>query len=62
MKKSDKKTKGYYYEVSEEAIREHMKLSPEQKLMWLREAQSFFNAATPPKSKKLHEKFRRGEI
>ena len=52
---------GFEYAVSDEAIREHRKLSAWDKLRWLRQANAFINRFASEKTKRLHEHFRRAK-
>ncbi len=54
--------KGFSYFVTDEQIREYMKLTTEEKLQWLEEANEFIEAASDEKTKEIREKFRRGKI
>jgi len=54
--------RGFTYWVSDDAIREHLKLSPLDKLRWLLEANAFIEKFAPPRTKRLHELFRSGKI
>lgn len=61
MKK--KKTEGgFEYAVSDEAIREHRKLSAWDKLRWLRQANAFIARFATEKTRRLHERFRSGTL
>lgn len=53
---------GYRYVVSWEQIRKYKALSPKEKLEWLEEANEFVNKFLPERSRRIQEKFRRGEI
>lgn len=50
-----------YYKTREE-IEAFRKKPVELKLQWLEAQMEFFHKAMPPKSKKIREKLRRGEI
>lgn len=54
--------KGYSYQVSEEKIRQYMKLPPEIKLHRLESMLRFNEQALDEKTKKIRETFRKGEI
>lgn len=54
--------KGFRYVVSEEKIREYLKLSPKRKLEWLEEINRFLYLCMPEEGKRIAEKFRTGEI
>jgi len=56
------KGKGFYYEVSDEAIREYRRLSAWDKLRWLMQANLFVEKFAPRKTKRLHELFRSAKI
>lgn len=53
---------GFRYILEEEQILKYLEVPIEQRLEWLEEANRFIFAATPPRNRKLWEKFRRGEI
>ena len=53
---------GFEYSVSDEALREHRKLSTWDKLRWLRQANAFIARFVPEKTKRLHERFRPGAL
>ena len=54
--------KGYYTYVTDEQIREYMKLTTEEKLEWLEEANNFIQAASSEKDNEIRDKFRKGLI
>ncbi|MBN2842730.1 MAG: hypothetical protein JXM68_06545 [Sedimentisphaerales bacterium] len=54
--------KGYSYFVTDEQIREYMKLTTAEKLEWLEEANEFIQAASDDKTREIRDKFRKGEI
>ncbi|MBI4369452.1 MAG: hypothetical protein HY547_04410 [Elusimicrobia bacterium] len=56
------KGKGFYYGVSEEALRDYQRLTPWEKLRWLLMAKRFVEKAVPLSSKRFHDAFRRGLI
>jgi len=56
------KTKGFSYTIEDEKIREYMKLSTEEKLMWLEEIIEFTQQALSAKEKEFREKLRSGEL
>ncbi|MEK7383706.1 MAG: hypothetical protein AAB262_10540 [Elusimicrobiota bacterium] len=53
---------GFSYEVSDEALREHRRLSTLDKLRWLRQANAFIARFATEKTKRLHERFRSGAL
>ncbi len=59
---SDPVRKGYGYHVTEEQLRKYSVLTPKQKLEWLEEVNEFTNKFASERAKRLHRKFRRGEI
>lgn len=62
MKKKLNDLKGYYYVVEKDKIREYMNIPPRSRLEWLEEANDFIWKATDSKTRKIREKFRRGEV
>lgn len=54
--------KGYGYHVTDEQIRKYRRLTPRQKLEWLEEANAFTEKFAPERARRLHKKFRNGEI
>lgn len=60
--KDEKVRGGYEYAVSDEALREHRKLSAWDKLRWLSRANAFIAKFAPEKAKLLHERFRSGAL
>ncbi|MEK7384040.1 MAG: hypothetical protein AAB262_12250 [Elusimicrobiota bacterium] len=60
--KANKTDCGFAYAVSDEALREHRKLSARDKLRWLRQANAFIARFAPEKTKRLHERFRSGSL
>lgn len=60
--KDEKTDGGFEYVVSDEALREHRKLSAWDKLRWLRQANAFIARFAPEKSKLLHARFRSGAL
>lgn len=56
------KTRGFYYAVSDEAIRDYRRLSAWDKLRWLRQAYLFVAKFAPAKAQRLHQRFRAGKI
>lgn len=59
---SESPEKGYTYYVTDEQIERYRRLTPEQKLNWLEEANGFTNKFLPERSRKLHRLFREGKI
>ena len=55
-------SRGFYYSLEDEKIKEYMKLSTEEKLKWLEEINSFTDMVLTPKEKKIRNKLRNGEI
>jgi hypothetical protein len=53
--------KGFKYSVDKEKLLAYMKLSTEEKLRWLYEANWFIRTFTTDKEKRIIEEFRRGE-
>lgn len=53
---------GYWYELSEGAIRRYLQIPPEERLEWLEEANRFLFEAQPLENRALWEKPRRGEV
>lgn len=53
---------GFEYSVSDEALREHRKLSARDKLRWLRRANAFVARFASDKTKRLHDRFRCGTL
>lgn len=51
---------GYSYTLTCEQIRKHLKLTPEQRLQWLEEANRFLYEAMDEKTRKIRDKFRAG--
>ncbi len=56
MKKKEKR--GFYYEVTEEQVREHQKRSVEEILLWLHNTNVFLNQVQNPDEKERMRKFR----
>lgn len=54
--------KGYTYYVTDEQIERYRRLTPEQKLNWLEEANAFINKFLPERSRQLQKMFREGKI
>ncbi len=54
--------KGYSYFVTDEQIREYMKLTSEEKLQWLEEANEFIQAASDERKIEVRNMFRKGEL
>lgn len=59
---SKKAKKGFEHHPTAEDIRSYRKLSAQDKLNWLEEANRFTSEALKGKTKKIWEQFRRGEI
>jgi len=53
---------GYRYTVDDEKIREYMKLTTEEKLLWLQEIVEFTEMALSDREKKFRRKLRSCEI
>lgn len=53
---------GYSYTVEDEKIKEYMKLTTEEKLIWLNEIVNFTNMVLSDKEKEFQKKLRRCEI
>lgn len=51
---------GIHYEVTGEQIREYRKLSPADRLRWLRAANEFLWRFTPPENRRIREALREG--
>ena len=60
--KDEKTDGGFEYAVSDEALREHRKLSAWDNLRWLRQANVFISRFATEKTKRLHERFRSGSL
>ncbi len=60
--KEEKTNGGFEYVVSDDALREHQKLSAWDKLRWLYQANAFIARFAPEKTKRLHERFRSGTL
>ena len=54
--------KGFYYHIDDEKIKEYKNLPDEMKLIWLDEIFKFTVMCDTEKTKKIREKFRKGEI
>lgn len=59
---SDTPEKGYTYYVTDDQIARYRRLTPEQKLNWLEEANAFINKFLPERSRQLQKMFREGKI
>lgn len=59
---SDTPEKGYTYYVTDDQIARYRRLTPEQKLDWLEEANAFINKFLPERSRRLQKMFREGKI
>lgn len=53
---------GYSYTIEDDKIKEYMKLSTEEKLLWLQEITEFTDMVLTDKEKVFREKLRRSEI
>lgn len=53
---------GYRYTVEDEKIKEYMKLTTEEKLIWLQEIVEFTNMVLTDKEKEFQRRLRRCEI
>ncbi|MBI3554621.1 MAG: hypothetical protein HY077_19175 [Elusimicrobia bacterium] len=60
--KNEKTDGGFEYSVTDDAIREHRKLSAWDKLRWLRQANAFISRFASEKAKRLQERFRSGDL
>ncbi len=56
------KLKGFDYEIDEKKIEEYKNLPDEMKLKWLDEIFKFTVMCETEETKKIREKFRKGEI
>jgi hypothetical protein len=54
--------KGYSYTIEDEKIIEYMKLTTEEKLIWLEEIVKFTNLVLNDSEKEFRQKLRDGEI
>ena len=54
--------KGVRFVITSEAIRDYLKLTPEERLAWLQEGIVLSYAALSPERLRIWQKFRRGEI
>lgn len=57
-----KRKLGFSYAYDEKTLEAYLALSLEDRLNWLEEANAFLYKYTPPKNRKIWNKFRRGEI
>jgi len=57
-----KKRTGSYYCLNEETIRKYMSLPAAMKLKWLEEANRFTRKVLTSKTRRIWQRFRRGEI
>jgi len=55
-------TKGFYYTLEDEKIREYMKLTTEEKLKWLEEINALTEMVLREKEKQFRNKLRSAEI
>jgi hypothetical protein len=53
-----KEENGFYYEVTEEQVREHQKRSIKEILLWLHETNVFLSQVQTPEEKERMKKFR----
>ena len=53
-----KQEKGFYYEVTEEQVREHCKRSIKEILNWLHETNIFLNKIQTPEEKQRMKSFK----
>jgi hypothetical protein len=60
--KKEKTDGGFEYSVSDEALRDHRKLSAWDKLRWLLQANAFVDRFATEKTKRLHDRFRSGAL
>jgi len=56
------KRTGFYYCLNEKAIRKYMSLPAGMKLKWLEEANRFTRKALTPKTRRIWQQFRRGQL
>jgi len=56
------KRTGFYYYLNEESIRKYMSLPAGMKLKWLEEANRFTRKILTSKTRRIWQRFRRGEI
>lgn len=54
--------KGFYYEVSDDALKKWIRTPASEKLEWLEEVNEFIFRFTNRKQKEIISKFRKGEI
>lgn len=59
---SDTPEKGYTYYVTDEQIERYRRLTPEQKLNWLEEANAFINKFLPERSRRMQQLFKEGKL
>jgi hypothetical protein len=55
-------TRGFYYTLEDEKIKEYMKLTTEEKLKWLEEINTFTEMVLNEKEKEFRNKLRSAEI
>ena len=55
-------SQGYSFTPNTEALKHFRKLSPLEKLQWLKMVNDFVNLAVPEKKRELWEKYRKGGI
>ncbi len=53
---------GFKYTIEDDKIKEYMKLTTEEKLLWLQEITEFTDMVLSDKEKEFREKLRRCEI
>jgi len=53
---------GFSYTLTDQQIREYLKLSPQTRLEWLEEANRFLYNASDEKTREIRRRFRTGEI
>ncbi|MBN2119532.1 MAG: hypothetical protein JW734_00570 [Candidatus Omnitrophica bacterium] len=53
-----KKNKSFDWENRKERIRRHMRITPKNKLIWLKEFNEFLHKALSKKKKRIHSKLR----
>ncbi|MEM2282667.1 MAG: hypothetical protein QXH26_03870 [Candidatus Hadarchaeales archaeon] len=54
--------KGFRYRVTKKTILNYLKLTPEQRLEWLEEINTFLYTFMPKQNREIMQKFRAGEI
>jgi hypothetical protein len=62
MRNSDTGRKGFWHFHDDDVLRRYRALTPEQKLSWLHAAWRINVDFLPERSRRAHEKLRRGEL